>query len=105
VAKPPLSLSGRQEGGGKPPHSKASLRAARPIALHSTAMSVARILIIAGIVLVVAGVIAAIAGRMGMGKLPGDFVLRRGNATFYFPLMTSLLLSIALSVVLWFFRR
>ena len=68
-------------------------------------MSIARILIVAGIVLAVAGVVVAIAGRMGIAKLPGDFVVRRGNATFYLPLMTSLLLSIALSVVLWFFRR
>ena len=68
-------------------------------------MNLARILITVGVLLIVAGVVVAIAGRLGIGKLPGDFVVRRGNATFYFPLMTSLLLSIALSLLLWFFRR
>ena len=68
-------------------------------------MNLARILITVGVLLIVAGVVVAIAGRLGIGKLPGGFVVRRGNATFYFPLMTSLLLSIALSLLLWFFRR
>lgn len=68
-------------------------------------MNLARILITLGVLLIVAGVVVAIAGRLGIGKLPGDFVVRRGNATFYFPLMTSLLISIALSLLLWFFRR
>jgi ribose/xylose/arabinose/galactoside ABC-type transport system permease subunit len=68
-------------------------------------MNLARILITVGVLLIVAGVVVAIAGRLGIGKLPGDFVVRRGNATFYFPVMTSLLISIALSLLLWFFRR
>lgn len=68
-------------------------------------MNLARILITLGVLLVVAGVVVAVAGRLGIGKLPGDFVVRRGNATFYFPLMTSLLLSVALSLLLWFLRR
>ncbi|HSP13907.1 MAG TPA: DUF2905 domain-containing protein [Thermoanaerobaculia bacterium] len=41
----------------------------------------------------------------GSGRLPGDFVYRRGNFTLYVPLMTSILLSIALTVILWLFRR
>jgi len=42
---------------------------------------------------------------IGLGRLPGDLIYRRGNFTFYFPLMTSILLSIALSLLLWLFRR
>jgi len=68
-------------------------------------MSLARILITVGVLLIVAGIVVAVAGRLGIGRLPGDFVVRRGNATFYFPLMTSLLLSVVLSLLLWFFRR
>jgi len=45
------------------------------------------------------------AGRLGLGKLPGDIVYRRGNFSFYFPLMTSILLSVVLSLLLWLFRR
>lgn len=64
-----------------------------------------RILIVLGAVLVVAGIAVLAAGRLGIGRLPGDFVYRRGNFSFYFPLMTSILLSIFLSLLLWLFRR
>jgi len=40
-----------------------------------------------------------------LGRLPGDFYVRRGNFSFYFPLATSILLSILLTLVLAFFRR
>jgi hypothetical protein len=59
-----------------------------------------RMLILAGAILLVAGVVVTT-----MGRLPGDIVYRRGNFTFYLPLMTSILLSIVLSVLLWLFRR
>jgi Protein of unknown function (DUF2905) len=38
-------------------------------------------------------------------RLPGDFVVRRGSMTFYFPLVTSILLSIVLTLLMMFFRR
>jgi hypothetical protein len=66
---------------------------------------VGRILIITGIVLVVAGIAFTALPRAGIGRLPGDFVFRRGNFTLYVPLMTSILLSIALTVIFWLFRR
>ena len=65
----------------------------------------ARVLITLGVLLVVAGLLVVAAGKLGLGKLPGDLVFRRGNATFYIPLMTSVLLSLALSFLLWVFRR
>ena len=40
-----------------------------------------------------------------LGRLPGDFYIRRGNFSFYFPLATSIILSILLTLVLAFFRR
>lgn len=40
-----------------------------------------------------------------LGRLPGDIVIRRKNATFYFPLATSLLLSLGLTLLLWLLRR
>lgn len=66
---------------------------------------IARLLIILGIVLVSAGLVFTVLGRLGISRLPGDLVFRRGNFTFYFPLMTSILLSIILTAILWFFRR
>jgi len=59
-----------------------------------------RVLILVGAILLVAGV-----ALTTMGRIPGDIVVRRGSFTFYFPLMTSILLSIVLSVLLWLFRR
>jgi uncharacterized protein HemY len=64
-----------------------------------------RLLILFGAILLVAGVVLTLAGKVGLGKLPGDLVYRRGNFSFYFPLMTSILLSIVLSLLLWLFRR
>lgn len=40
-----------------------------------------------------------------IGKLPGDILIKKGNATFYFPLMTSIIVSIALSVIFWFLGK
>ncbi len=64
-----------------------------------------RLLILLGAVTLLAGLALTFFGRIGLGRLPGDLIYRRGNFTFYFPLMTSILLSIALSLLLWLFRR
>ncbi len=66
-----------------------------------------RILIIMGIVVTVLGALLFFGGKIpGIGRLPGDIFVQRGNFTFYFPLMTAILLSIILTVVLnLFFRR
>ena len=68
---------------------------------------VGRLLIFAGLFLAAVGVLLVLAGRFNLplGRLPGDFSYRRGNFSFYFPLATSILLSILLSLVLWFFSR
>jgi hypothetical protein len=70
-------------------------------------MSLARLLIAIGIVFVVAGLLVAIGARLPfrLGRLPGDFVWRGKNSTFYFPLATCLLLSILLSFVFWLIGR
>ena len=64
-----------------------------------------RLLLVAGIVLVVAGLLVLAAGRLPGGKMPGDLALERGNFRFYFPLGTSIVLSVVLSLVLWLFSR
>ena len=67
---------------------------------------IGKLLIVFGGVLVLVGVVLLFVGRIpGVGRLPGDISIQRGNWTFYFPLATSLLLSIVLSVVLWLFGR
>jgi hypothetical protein len=64
-----------------------------------------RILIIAGGIILLAGVVLTIAGRFGIGRLPGDIVVRRGNFTLFFPLMTSIVVSIVVSLIFWLFKR
>jgi len=65
-----------------------------------------RILIFTGLAIVALGVILTFAGRIPfLGRLPGDFVVRRGNFTFYFPVVTCIVLSILLSVFFWLIRR
>ena len=65
-----------------------------------------RTLIVLGVVLVVVGLLVTVLGRWTpLGRLPGDIVVRRPNFTFYFPLATSILLSVLLTLVLWFFQR
>ncbi|MCM0082517.1 DUF2905 domain-containing protein [Geomonas sp. Red32] len=63
-------------------------------------------LIILGLVIALIGVILTLAGRIPwLGRLPGDIYVKRENFTFYFPLATSIIVSIVLSFILWLFRR
>jgi len=62
-----------------------------------------RTLIILGLVIVAAGLL--ISWGAPIGRLPGDFHVRRGNLSFYFPLATSVLASIVLTLLMWLFRR
>jgi Protein of unknown function (DUF2905) len=67
---------------------------------------VGRVLLVLGAFLVVLGLVLTFAGRVPfLGRLPGDIVWRRGNTTLYFPLATSILLSLLLSGLLWLIRR
>jgi hypothetical protein len=68
--------------------------------------SLGRMLMLLGAVLVVVGLLLSLAPRVPwLGRLPGDIVYRRGNFTFYFPLLTSILLSLLLTLLLSLFRR
>ena len=68
-------------------------------------MDVQRFLIGLGLVLLVGGVLWPVLSRIGFGRLPGDIMFQRGGATFYFPLATSIIISIVLSVLIWLFNR
>jgi DUF2905 family protein len=65
----------------------------------------AKWLITIGIVLVVLGLAWPLLARLGLGSLPGDIRIERKGFTFHFPLTTSILVSLAITVVLWIFRR
>jgi len=64
---------------------------------------VGRTLILIGLALVVLGLLVSLGEKLPIrfGRLPGDIVVRGKNSVFYFPIVTSLLLSVALTVILW----
>lgn len=66
-----------------------------------------RLLVVAGLLLAGIGLLLILGDRLPfrIGRLPGDIVWKGKNTTFYFPLMTSILLSVLLSVVLWLIGR
>ena len=68
-------------------------------------MSLRTLLVTLGIVLVAAGLLWPWLQRLGLGRLPGDIVIERENFTLYVPITTSILISIVLSLVLWFLNR
>lgn len=68
--------------------------------------SIGKFLIFIGVILVILGVILTTFKHIPfLGKLPGDILIKRKNFTFYFPLMTSLILSILLSIILYFISK
>jgi hypothetical protein len=63
-------------------------------------------LIVIGVVLVVVGAVFSLAGKLPwLGHLPGDITIERERFIFYFPLATCILISVIISLVLYFFRR
>jgi hypothetical protein len=65
-----------------------------------------RLLVVAGVLLVAFGLVMMMAGKVPfLGRLPGDIVYRRGGTTFYFPLVTCLLISLLMTLVMSLFRR
>ncbi|MFZ5512280.1 MAG: DUF2905 domain-containing protein [Pseudomonadota bacterium] len=64
-----------------------------------------RWLITIGLVLVALGLLWPLASRLGLGRLPGDILIKREGFTFYFPLTTGLLVSLLITLILWIFRR
>ncbi len=64
-----------------------------------------RFLIVTGLLIAAAGLAWPWLVKSGLGRLPGDIVLHRGNTSFYFPIVTCLIISVVLSLVFWIFRR
>jgi Protein of unknown function (DUF2905) len=68
---------------------------------------VGRTLIVIGLVIVAVGLIMTLGDKLPikLGRLPGDIVIRGKNSVFYFPIVTSVLLSAILTLVMWLFHR
>jgi hypothetical protein len=67
---------------------------------------VGKLLIVCGLSIAAIGVVVVLAGRLPwIGRLPGDIYVRRGHFTFYFPLATSILVSVGLTLIFWLIGR
>ena len=65
-----------------------------------------KLLILIGVFIILMGVFLVLGEKIpGIGKLPGDIVIKKEKFTFYFPITTSILISILLSLLFWIFRR
>jgi hypothetical protein len=63
-------------------------------------------LVVMGLAVALVGVVLMLAGRVPwLGRLPGDIYVQRGNWSFYFPLMTSIVVSVLLTLLFWLFGR
>jgi hypothetical protein len=84
-----------------------TLRADRGTAISElrVAMDMQRLLIGLGVLLLMVGIAWPLLTRIGIGRLPGDIMFQRGGATFYFPLVTCIIVSVVLSALLWLFNR
>ena len=64
-------------------------------------MNVPRLLVTLGIVLVLVGLLWPWLQRLGLGRLPGDIAIERDNFRFYFPITTSIIISLIITLILW----
>lgn len=64
-------------------------------------LNLGKLLFVSGLGMAGLGLLVLLGGRLGLGRLPGDIVVRGENATFYFPVVTSIVLSIVMTLILW----
>ncbi len=76
---------------------------------HEQFLSLGRLLVFLGLIVTAAGVFLIFAGKLPflreLGRLPGDLLIKKKNFTFYFPLATSLIISVILTLIMLLFRR
>ena len=68
-------------------------------------MNFPRFFIILGVIFLVIGLLWPVLQKMGIGRLPGDIVYERDNVKFYFPIVTSIIISLLLSLFFWLFKK
>ena len=64
-----------------------------------------RLLIVLGLLLLIAGLLWPWLAKLPLGRLPGDIAIERENFSFHFPLMSSIVISVAISLLLWWWRK
>jgi hypothetical protein len=63
------------------------------------------LLIVIGVILVILGLLWPLLQKIGLGRLPGDIVVERDGLRFYFPAVTSIIVSLVLTLIFWLLRK
>ena len=64
-----------------------------------------KIFIIIGVLFIIVGLVYPFLKDIGLGRLPGDIVIKKENSSFYFPIVTCIIISIVISLILMFFKK
>ncbi|MEX0450022.1 DUF2905 domain-containing protein [Spiribacter sp. 221] len=64
-----------------------------------------KLLVTIGLAILIIGLLWPVISKLGLGRLPGDILVRREGFTFYFPLATSIIVSVVVTLIIWWFRR
>ena len=64
-----------------------------------------KILIIIGVLFILVGLLFPFLKDIGLGRLPGDIVIKKENSSFYFPIVTCIVVSVVVSIILMFFKK
>lgn len=64
-----------------------------------------KLFIILGLILICLGLAWPLIKKLGLGALPGDIIIRKANFTFYFPIVTCIIISLIISLILWFMNK
>lgn len=67
--------------------------------------SIGKMMLTFGFVLIILGIIIIIGEKLGLGKLPGDILIKKGNFTFFFPIVSSIIISLLLTLILNILKR
>jgi hypothetical protein len=73
--------------------------------MRNNRITVSRVLVIIGVILIIIGLAWPLLQKLGLGRLPGDISIERDGFRFYFPITTSIIISLLLTLVFWLFRK
>ena len=71
----------------------------------ATKVMIQKTLIIIGVLFILLGLLYPFLKDLGLGRLPGDIIVKKENSTFYFPIVTCIVVSVIVSLILMFFRK
>ena len=71
----------------------------------ATKVMIQKTLIIIGVLFILVGLLYPFLKDLGLGRLPGDIIVKKENSTFYFPIVTCIVVSVVISLILMFFKK